>query len=440
MASILQVVISKGITSLKSQDAVSRLKTVANNVMLYVGLIGYTAIGAKIFQWLELPSELERLEMNQALLLTNRVIFLETIVNNTRLEDAEYHELVSSALDSYEGVISEASGAGVDVVSKEFSINWDYTQATFFSLTILTTIGYGNFATETFGGRLFCLVFGIIGIPFMLSVLANIGSLMAEGLEYVWSANKIRIKRIGKFFRRLRKRKTKKTKTKVPVTDEENNETEVDGDKPGDNDNEESEDEEDEEEDDEISSSAGILGNILTFVGTVATLGAFFALGALLLTCFEEWSFFDAFYFCFITSTTIGFGDLTPSIAGEDKGFYMIICTVYIFLGLAFTSTIIEIVRRQMVENLRKMQELRAQIQAQVKLAETLKKLSDNAATQNIDIGVNISEDLEQLKSNLNKFKKSNMGGSLLDMDIQLDWVEDNNKKVKAFIIYESSV
>ena len=110
-----------------------------------------------------------------------------------------------------------------------------------------------------------------------------------------------------------------------------------------------------------------------------------------------------------------------------------------------------------MVENLRRMQELRAQIKAQVKLAETLKKLSDNAgmwsdleysyfmskpflATQNIDIGVNISEDLEQLKSNLNKFKNSNMGGSLLDMDIQqLDWVEDN-KKVKAFIIYESSV
>lgn len=63
----------------------------------------------------------------------------------------------------------------------------------------------------------------------------------------------------------------------------------------------------------------GVIGNILTFVGTVATLGAFFGLGALLLTCFEEWSFFDAFYFCFITSTTIGFGDLTPSIAGEGE-------------------------------------------------------------------------------------------------------------------------
>ena len=34
--------------------------------------------------------------------------------------------------------------------------------------------------TSLSGGRFFCLIFGIIGIPFMLSVLANIGSLMAE--------------------------------------------------------------------------------------------------------------------------------------------------------------------------------------------------------------------------------------------------------------------
>ena len=34
-----------------------------------------------------------------------------------------------------------------------------------------------------------------------------------------------------------------------------------------------------------------------------------------------------------------------------------------------------------MVENLRKMQELRAQIQAQLKLADTLKKLNENAGS-----------------------------------------------------------
>ena len=57
------------------------------------------------------------------------------------------------------------------------------------------------------GGRLFCLIFGIIGIPFMLSVLANIGSLMAEGLELVWSSNKARVRRLGRLLTRRRKRR-----------------------------------------------------------------------------------------------------------------------------------------------------------------------------------------------------------------------------------------
>ena len=48
---------------------------------------------------------------------------------------------------------------------------------------------------------------------------------------------------------------------------------------------------------------------------------------------------------------------------------------IYILVGLAFTSTIIELVRRQYAESWRKMQELRAQIQAQLKLAATLRQV-----------------------------------------------------------------
>ena len=75
----------------------------------------------------------------------------------------------------------------------------------------------------------------------------------------------------------------------------------------------------------------------------------------------------------------------------------MMLCTIYILVGLAFTTTIIELVRcekhskifqfyknisvnrRQYAESWRKMQELRAQIQAQLKLADTLKKISEAA-------------------------------------------------------------
>jgi len=55
----------------------------------------------------------------------------------------------------------------------------------------------------------------------------------------------------------------------------------------------------------------------------------------------------------------------------------MLSCMIYILVGLAFTSTIIELVRRQYAESWRKMQELQAQLQAQRKLAAALKQISD---------------------------------------------------------------
>ena len=133
---------------------------------------------------------------------------------------------MSAALTEYEEVCSEAAAAGVDLVTKQFTNNWDYIQSCFFALTILTTIGnkrssrgntfllmisppaaqllgavcqcfigagYGNFAAETFEGRFFCLFFGIIGIPFMLSVLADVGGIFAGILQLAWDKNKTRL-------------------------------------------------------------------------------------------------------------------------------------------------------------------------------------------------------------------------------------------------------
>ena len=122
----------------------------------------------------------------------------------------------------YESTVSEAMNAGVDVVSQDFTISWNYLQSVFFSTTILTTIGwkikvekvkiipwlsgYGNIAPVTFPGRLFCLLFGIIGIPFTLSVIADVGGLFATLLSKFWEKHKDKFKAIHE---KLRKKRNK---------------------------------------------------------------------------------------------------------------------------------------------------------------------------------------------------------------------------------------
>merc|ERR1712173_243965 len=133
--------------------------------------------------------------------------------------------------------------------------------------------------------------------------------------------------------------------------------------------------------------------------------------------------------------TTIGFGDIVPDISFKgtyshqhaEKTAYMLICMIYILVGLAFTSTIIELVRRQYAESWRKMQELRAQIQAQLKLADHLRKMAEEGKDME---GMDV--DLDELRANIKKF----------GMDVNdLDWI-NNRRKIKAVTIffYETSV
>ena len=132
-----------------------------------------------------------------------------------------------------------------------------------------------------------------------------------------------------------------------------------------------------------------------------------------------------------------------------DKTSYMFMCMIYILVGLAFTSTIIELVRRQYAESWRKMQELRAQIQvrifgnfhgifdeywfsfqAQLKLADHLRKMGEQGRDlEGMDV------DLDELRANLSKYQK--FGFNIND----LDWIDERRKiKTVTIFFYETSV
>ena len=52
-----------------------------------------------------------------------------------------FHQTIDQLLVDYETVVEEAVNNGINVVTQDFTISWNYIQSVFFSTTILTTIG-----------------------------------------------------------------------------------------------------------------------------------------------------------------------------------------------------------------------------------------------------------------------------------------------------------
>ncbi|KAK5643630.1 hypothetical protein RI129_007475 [Pyrocoelia pectoralis] len=299
-------------TRLKAWCLDFRIKQALAHTGLLVTLMAYTVLGGLIFRHLEHPAEVDRLSSLQSSLLHRRRHFVERIINNTLVLENPL-EYVFYELSEYEKLLEDAFAEGFQS-SHEQEISelekWSFLKSVFFSSTVLTTIGYGNTVPVTVEGRAFCIVFALIGIPLTLTVIADMGRLFASSLSTLMDH--------------------------MP----------------------------------KCCRCANVIKRPSCYAfGAVAFLFVYLAAGAGFFVIWEEdWTFFEGFYFCFITMTTIGFGDLVPK-----KPKYMLLCTVYILIGLALTSTIIELVRRQYLQSWKQLQAMSGP------LADTLRKMADNA-------------------------------------------------------------
>lgn len=75
----------------------------------------------------------------------------------------------------------------------------------------------------------------------------------------------------------------------------------------------------------------------------VLLLIVYMMMGAFIFTLWEDWTFFESFYFVFISMSTIGFGDYVP-----NHPMYMMGAFIYLLFGLALTSMCINVVQEKL--------------------------------------------------------------------------------------------
>ncbi|KYO17700.1 potassium channel subfamily K member 3 [Alligator mississippiensis] len=167
-------------------------------------------------------------------------------------------------------------------------VQWRFAGSFYFAITVITTIGYGHAAPSTDGGKVFCMFYALLGIPLTLVMFQSLGERINTFVKYLLHRMK---KCLG--MRRA-----------------------------------------------EVS-----MANMVTigFFSCISTL----CIGAAAFSYYEHWSFFHAYYYCFITLTTIGFGDyvaLQKDGALQTKPQYVAFSFVYILTGLTVIGAFLNLV------------------------------------------------------------------------------------------------
>ncbi|CAF3088964.1 unnamed protein product [Rotaria socialis] len=162
---------------------------------------------------------------------------------------------------------------------------WKFYDSFYFSTVVLALIGYGHRQLITSRAKIFCIFYAMLGIPMWLITFQSTG----ERLNSLLSCILARLKHS------LHMKQTKITDGELLVTE-----------------------------------------SLLSIVILI--------IGACVFSKYEKWSFFDSFYYGFITLTTIGFGDYVVLQNNRDKNFiehaeYFFFCMAFIFLGLTVLAS-----------------------------------------------------------------------------------------------------
>ncbi|XP_065793281.1 potassium channel subfamily K member 2 isoform X1 [Muntiacus reevesi] len=252
---------------------VMKWKTVST---IFLVVVLYLIIGATVFKALEQPHEIS--QRTTIVIQKQTFISQHACVNSTELD--ELIQQIVAAINA--GIIPLGN------TSNQIS-HWDLGSSFFFAGTVITTIGFGNISPRTEGGKIFCIIYALLGIPLFGFLLAGVG----DQLGTIFG------KGIAKVEDTFIKWNVSQTKIRI------------------------------------ISTIIFILFGCVLFV----------ALPAVIFKHIEGWSALDAIYFVVITLTTIGFGDYVAGGSDiEYLDFYKPVVWFWILVGLAYFAAVLSMI------------------------------------------------------------------------------------------------
>ncbi|XP_067682581.1 potassium channel subfamily K member 16-like [Haliotis asinina] len=137
-----------------------------NMLCRYVSVLGiilavYLCLGAFVFHYIEHPRETE--------VKDNQLGSIKDFMSDYDcLSPDDLEVFIVKMMDAYDQHVRVTT----NTTSKD---NWDFFSSLLFSLTIVTTIGYGNLTPVTPGGQAFCVFYALVGIPLCGAFIINVG-------------------------------------------------------------------------------------------------------------------------------------------------------------------------------------------------------------------------------------------------------------------------
>lgn len=211
---------------------------------------------------------------------------------------------------------------------------WNFPNSFLYSLTLITTIGYGSVSAKTLWGRITTIFYTLIGIPLMLIYLSVIGEALANYFRCFY----------GKLTKQSRKNQQSKQHNALPNIYSQFNHINELGSKYSKQNYPSS----------YCNHSLDQPKVRIPILVSFSIIISFILLGSLIFNKLENWTFLDGTFFCFTSLGTIGFGELIPGEHSDknlraNKNISVLVSSSYILVGMAIISMCFNLIQEELI-------------------------------------------------------------------------------------------